>query len=94
MRVLRASAALVMMLSVSGCAVMKPVHEISEYMTTAFRPKGLDYQMSGDEDTGEWDQVGIEGRGDRPMESSNDPFRKYLSTPKAREIERNLGFGD
>ncbi|NQV23071.1 MAG: hypothetical protein HQ518_01780 [Rhodopirellula sp.] len=94
MRVLRNVAALVLMFAVSGCAAMQPVQEMTQYMKTSLRPHGLDYQMGGDEATGEWDQVGIEGRGDKPRVSENDPFRKYLMSPRAREIEANLGIGD
>ncbi len=36
-------------------------------------------------------EAGIEARGDRPLEHENDSFRSLMS-PKARSIERNLGF--
>jgi hypothetical protein len=93
MRVLRTAAALILILPLSGCAVFKPIHEISDYMTSAFRPKGLDYKMSADEATGEWDQVAIEGRGERPRTESKDPL-SWLDSPKHREIKRNLGYED
>jgi hypothetical protein len=94
MRVLRTFVGLTLLVQLSGCAVFKPVHEMTQYMKSSLRPHGLDYQMGGDEATGEWDQVAIEGRGDKPRVSENDPFRKYLMSPKAREIESNLGIGD
>jgi hypothetical protein len=93
MRVLRTYSILLMLLLLTGCAVFKPVHEISDYMTSAFRPKGLDYRMSADEATGEWDQVAIEGRGDRPRVMKEKSLFQ-LESPKAREITRNLGFED
>ena len=93
MRVLRAFVGLTLLVQLSGCAVFKPVHEISEYMTSAFRPKGLDYQMSADEDGSEWDQVAIEGRGDRPRETNKDPLY-WIDSPKARSIKRNLNYDD
>ena len=93
MRVLRTVAAMALLLSVSGCALMKPVYEISDYMNSAFRPKGMDYQMSADEATGEWDQVAIEGRGDQPRAANKDPLY-WLDSPKHREIKRNLGYSD
>ena len=71
MRVLRTCFALLLVLPLSGCAVFKPVHEISDYMTSAFRPKGLDYRMSADEGASKWDQVAIEGRG-RPTASGKE----------------------
>lgn len=82
-----------MLLQLSGCAVFKPVHEISEYMTSAFRPNGLDYQMSSDEGSSEWDQVANEGRGDRPKVTNKDPLY-MIDSPKARSIKRNLGYDD
>lgn len=93
MRVLRNFFGLLIACLLSGCAVFQPVHEISEYMTSAFRPKGLDYRMSADEATGEWDQVAIEGRGDRPRVTKKDPLY-WLDSPKAREIKRNLNYED
>ena len=93
MRVLRSFFGLLIVFSLSGCAVFRPVHEISEYMTSAFKPKGLDYRMSADEATGEWDQVAIEGRGERPRVKNKDPLY-WLDSPKAREIKRNLNYED
>jgi hypothetical protein len=93
MRVLRTNILLTVLLPLTGCAVFKPVHEISDYMTSAFRPKGLDYRMSADEATGEWDQVAIEGRGERPRVMNKDPLY-FLDSPKAREIKRNLNYDD
>lgn len=93
MRVLRTAAALALTFSMSGCALMKPVNEVSDYMLSAFRPKGLDYKMSADEATGEWDQVAIEGRGELPRAKNNDPLY-WIESPKHREIKRNLGYSD
>jgi len=93
MRVLRTLIGLCLLLALTGCAVFKPVHEISDYMTSAFRPKGLDYRMSADEATGEWDQVAIEGRGERPRVMKKKSLFE-IESPKAREITRNLGYED
>lgn len=93
MRILRTFVGLAFILPLSGCAVLKPVHEISDYMTSAFSPKGLDYQMSSDEGTSEWDNVAIEGRGDRPRVIQKDPLYR-IDSPKARSIMRNLNWED
>ena len=93
MRVLRTLAGLSLILPLSGCAVFKPVHEISEYMTSALRPKGLDYRMSADEATSEWDNIAVEGRGDRPRVMEKDPLY-WIDSPKARSIKRNLNYED
>ncbi len=38
--------------------------------------------MSADEATGEWDQVAIEGRGERPRVMNKDPLY-FLDSPKS-----------
>lgn len=94
MRSLFALTAVAAMLMSTGCALLQPVQEMSDFVKTSLKPRGHDYRMTADEATGEWDFVGIEGRGDKPLEKSNDPLRHSLMSPKAREIERNLGIGD
>lgn len=41
-------------------------------------------------------QVGVEARGDRPREMSEEPrwFREMIMSDRARNIERNLGVYD
>jgi len=77
-----------------GCMVFDSIRTASRQTWSAFKPKGNDYRMSSDEATGEWDFVGKEGRGNRPLDKQNDPFRNLLTSPKAREIEENLGYGN
>jgi hypothetical protein len=76
--------------SLAGCAIFKPVQNASRAMWSAFKPDSNDYRP-GDEATGEWDFVGIEGRGDKPLDREYDKLDYYLKSPKHREIERNLG---
>lgn len=76
--------------SLTGCAVIEPIQQASRGMWTAFKPSSGDYR-NGDEATGEWDFVGIEGRGDKPLDREYDKFDYFLKSPKHREIERNLG---
>ena len=59
-----------------------------------FRPNSRDY----DDDTskthdGEWSNVRKEGRGTEPEEKEWDKATPYLMSPKAMEIEKNLGYG-
>ncbi len=74
----------------TGCAIFKPINRMSSAMWTAFKPSSAD-QSNGDEATGEWDFVGIEGRGDRPLDREYDKLDYWMKSPKHREIERNLG---
>ncbi len=76
--------------SLTGCAVFKPVQNASKAMWSAVMPSSLDY-APGDDATGEWDFVGIEGRGDKPLDREYDKLDYWLKSPKHREIERNLG---
>lgn len=48
--------------------------------------------MKVGEATGEYDYIGKNYRG--PLESENDPIKKWLYSPKHLEIERNLGISD
>ena len=76
-----------------GCALVDPVQTFSRGVWRTFKPRGLDYTNSGDDADSEWDFVGVEARGDRPMERDSDPFRNRLLSPRAQSIERNLGIG-
>ncbi len=76
--------------SQTGCALVEPIQQASRGMWSSFKPNSNDYR-DGDEATGEWDFVGIEGRGDRPLDREYDKLDYFLKSPKHREIERNLG---
>jgi len=39
----------------------------------------------------DYDFVGDEGRGDRPREKESDGLSKWVESPQARSINRNLG---
>ena len=78
----------------SGCAVFQPLKEVNDYVVRSLRPNPHDYRDSTDDEEDEWSFVGKEARGNMAPESSNDPLRKYLTSPKARSIEANLGYRD
>ena len=73
--------------SATGCAFTGPTHQT----WSLFRPDPNDYRDTSEESNDQWAFVGIEGRGDRPLEKENDPFKPFLMSEKARSIERNLG---
>ena len=61
----------------------------------ALRPTSSDYTDPADDIGDPWIQAaGDEARGHRPKEQSDDPdwLRNLMMSPKARDIERNLGF--
>ena len=39
----------------------------------------------------EWDFVGKEGRGNRPLQQDPDPWWRHLQDPRSTSVERNLG---
>ncbi len=76
----------------SGCAMVEHPRTAMRRMTRMFTPNPTDSADDSDKDSGEWDFVGDEGRGDQTREHDPDPwFKKYLMSEKANSIERNLG---
>ena len=63
---------------------------------TPLATRGLDnYDHGPDQPIESWTQkAGTEGRADKTMQKSSEPdwFRNLLTSQKARDIERNLGF--
>lgn len=92
MRLIRSISALTLLLMFSGCALMRPVNEMSDFMKTTFNPRGLDYRMASDNATGKHKQTAMEARGDRPKDKLNDPFDGLFDSPVAREITENVGY--
>lgn len=49
------------------------------------------YQTEASRYRDDYDFVGEEGRGDRPREKESDGLSKWIESPQARSINRNLG---
>ena len=78
--------------AVSGCTVIEHPKSAMRRMKRMYTPNPDDFDSEVNEDDGEWDFVGDEGRGDMARERDPDPwFKKYLMSEKANSIERNLG---
>jgi hypothetical protein len=76
----------------SGCSMVEHPRSAMRRMTRMFTPNPTDFDEQSDEDTGEWDFVGDEGRGEQDRERDPDQwFKKYLMSEKANSIKRNLG---
>jgi len=76
----------------SGCAMVEPTQHAVSSSLEMFKPNTNDYRDSTLDDEDAWDIVGKEGRGH--LEAEKDPdgwWQKYIMSPKARSIERNLG---
>ena len=79
-------------LQLAGCAMVESPRVAMRRLTRTFTPRPTDIGEESDEDDGEWDFVGDEGRADYDRERDPDPwFGKYIISDKARAIERNLG---
>lgn len=66
-----------------GCQTMNRRAMSEAERTESLNPK--DYHD-------EFDVVGREGRGHQAMEHESDGLTKWIESPKARAINRNLGF--
>ncbi len=75
----------------TGCALVDTGKDASRDTWKLFKPRPTDYRDPTQDKDDQWALVGKEGRGDRPIENENDPLKKWLMSPKARNIERNLG---
>jgi hypothetical protein len=79
------------MLSSAGCTLFSTNKSGDSTASTPKKPRPerrLDNDLND-----EWDYVGHEGRGHRPVEHEWDRWTPYLMSPKARAIEQNLGYG-
>lgn len=82
---------LLMVLS-SGCSLVETPKAAMRRMTRMMTPNPRDFSDDAADDSGEWDFVGDEGRGDQTRERDPDQwFKRYLMSEKANSIERNLG---
>lgn len=77
--------------NLAGCGLMQSAQTMTRESMSMMKPKPHDYRDSTDESRDEWTEFGESARAMRPAEKDNDPLRNWLSTPKARSIERNLG---
>ena len=82
------------LLPLAGCAAMESVQMAASETVEALRPSSSNYVDPADETSDPWvKKAGSEARGNRPVEKSEEPawFRNLLMSPKARDIENNLG---
>jgi len=76
----------------SGCAAVESGGEMMRESFRIFKPRTTDYRDVSEEEADEWSSAGKEARGNRPLDKENDPIRDWTMSPRARSIERNLGF--
>ena len=76
---------------VAGCQLTEHGRTVTRQTLRTFKLRPNDYRDTSTEEEDKWSFVGKEGRGDRPLDDEGDPWKKFLLTRKARDIERNLG---
>lgn len=76
-----------------GCTtMMADMQTLWSESKRSMKPSASDYEDSSTDEGEEWAFVGEEGRGSEPVEKDPGRFwRKYIMSPQARSIERNLG---
>ena len=87
-------ACLLLVLSQSGCALVKSSNNYCRGVWSNVTQASRNAEDPDTRATGEWDFVGKMARGDQPRESENDPLKKLLFSSKSLEIERSLGIGE
>jgi len=76
----------------AGCAGPGSSGDMMHESFRIFKPRASDYRDHTQEEDDEWAAVGKEARGNRPLENENDPLKEWFMSPKAKSIERSLGY--
>lgn len=77
--------------SASGCGLMKSAQQVTSDTMKSLKPRPHDYRDTTSEANDDWTSVGRTASSLRGTEQDNDPVRKWMLSPKAISIERNLG---
>ncbi len=81
-----------LLFSQTGCSIIDATHDMAKFSWNAMKPRPTDYKDPFSDDGSEWEFVGEDGRGDRAKEYDVDRWwKKWVSSPKANSIERNVG---
>ncbi|MGQ0637292.1 MAG: hypothetical protein ACT4QC_22010 [Planctomycetaceae bacterium] len=79
----------------TGCAAMHAGRDVAEGTMDMMKPRSHDYRDDanyGEKYNDEWTGVGREGRAHMPLEHESDALTPLLESPKARAINRSLGY--
>lgn len=78
----------------TGCSLLEESRDAVKSTFNTIRPKKGDYRndnTDGPLHSDEWGYVGDEARAGDIREKETDGLTKWVQSPKARDIERNLG---
>ncbi len=81
------------LVSSPGCALMEPMHSVSNHMFGMFKPNPRGYRDYTEDYVDEFATVGQEARGDVALQKDDeDIYNRIFKSSKHRAIEQNLGF--
>ncbi len=83
--------ALMIVLCLPGCGLMQSTRSMTRESMKSMKPRPNDYRDTTQETEDEWTNVGRTASTVRGTEKDDDPLRKWMLSPKAMSIERNLG---
>lgn len=83
--------ALMVVLCLPGCGLMQSARSMTRESMKSMKARPNDYRDTTQETEDEWTNVGRTASTVRGMEKDDDPLRKWMLSPKAMSIERNLG---
>jgi len=82
-----------LLVSLCGCGLTHSMRPVTRYAKNLFTFRGTDYSNPTEEEDEQWIiDAGEEARAGRPREMDPDGWwQKYMTSEKARGIERNVG---
>ncbi len=90
-RACRLFVAVVLLFGLIGCAVVESTKTVTRESMKSLKPRSGGYRDGTETTDDEWADLGESARAARSKETSDDPLRKWMLSPKAISIERNLG---
>ena len=78
-------------LCLPGCGLMQSAKSVTRESMKSMKMRPSDYRNPTEEKEDEWTDVGRTASTVRGIEKDQDPLRKWMLSPKAMSIERNLG---
>ncbi len=90
-RTCRLLVAVALLFGLNGCAVVEATKTVTHESMKSLKPRSGGPRDGTENTDDEWADLGESARATRPKEKDDDPFRKWILSPKAMSIERNLG---
>ena len=76
----------------TGCSLVTSGADAMRQTSRYVKPRPFDHKSMADEENDNWEWVGDDARGSQKREADPDRWwKKYVQSPRARDIEKNLG---